>query len=100
MTRLPIPEDVLAQFCRRHRIQRLALFGSVLKGSDQPHSDVDLLAEFEPEARPSFLDIAAMEEGLSELVGGRRVDLRTPQDLSRYFREEVMREAEVQYVAV
>jgi len=99
MRRLPIPEDVLAQFCRRHRIQRLALFGSVLKGSEQPHSDVDLLVEFEPEARPSFLDLAAMENELSELLGGRRIDLRTPQDLSRYFRDQVMHDAEVQFVA-
>lgn len=99
MPRIPIPEEQLAQFCRRHRIRRLALFGSALKGTCCPDSDLDLLVEFEPAARPSLLDIVAMEEELSSLLGGRKVDLRTPEDLSGYFRDAVIREAEDQYVA-
>lgn len=96
---LSIDPDRLELVCRRHRIRRLALFGSVLKGRAGPDSDVDLLVEFLPEARPTFLDMAQIEEDLSPLVGGRRVDLRTAEDLSRHFRDEVVREAEIQYVA-
>lgn len=95
--RLPVNDNVLAEFCERHGIRRLAVFGSVLKGTERPDSDVDLLVEFESGATPTLLDIADMEQELSSLLGGRRVDLRTPGDLSRYFRQEVMREAEVQY---
>lgn len=96
-TRLFPDDAALALVCRRHRIRRLALFGSTLKGSHRPDSDVDLLVEFEPEAKPSLLTMAQIEIELSPLVGGRKVDLRTAQDLSRYFRDEVMRTAEVQY---
>jgi hypothetical protein len=99
MKRLPIREEDLARFCQRHRIHRLALFGSVLKGTAHHDSDIDLLVEFEPEARPTLLDLAAMEEELSRQLGGRRVDLRTAAELSGYFRDEVVRDAEVQYVA-
>lgn len=99
MKRLPISDHDLARFCQRHRIRRLALFGSVLKGTARPGSDVDLLVEFEPEATPTLLDLAAMEEELSRTLGGGRVDLRTAAELSRYFRDDVVREAEVQYVA-
>ncbi len=99
MKRLPITDEDLARFCQRHRIRRLALFGSVLKGTARPDSDIDLLVEFEPTAKPTLLDLAAMEEELSRLLGGRRVDLRTAAELSRYFRDEVVRGAEVQYVA-
>jgi uncharacterized protein len=89
----------LEQICRRHRIRRLSLFGSVLKGRARPDSDVDMLVEFMPDARPTLLDMAQIELELSPLVGGRRVDLRTAEDLSRHFRDEVVREAEAQYVA-
>ncbi len=87
----------LETICRRHCIRRLALFGSQLKGTNRPDSDVDLLVEFEPEAKPSLLTLAQVEIELSPLVGGRKVDLRTAQDLSRYFRDDVVRSAEVQY---
>jgi predicted nucleotidyltransferase len=96
-TGLPLERDALASLCRRHRIRRLSLFGSVLKGTASPGSDVDLLVEFERGAAPSLLDLADIEQELSGLLGGRRVDVRTPEDLSRYFRDEVLREAEVQY---
>ena len=83
----------------KHSVQRLSLFGSVQKGTSRSDSDVDFLVEFESGAKPTLLDLAGMEEELSELLGGRRVDLRTANELSRYFREEVLRKAEVQYVA-
>jgi hypothetical protein len=98
-TKLPFAPDALADACRRHHIRRLSLFGSTLKGTARPDSDVDLLVEFEPDATPSLFDLANIEQELSALLGGRRVDLRTPEDLSRYFRDEVVREAEVQYEA-
>ena len=97
--RLPIEQDVLAQLCARHHIRRLSLFGSALRGTARADSDLDLLVEFESDARPTLLDMAQIEEELSSLAAGRRVDLRTPRELSRYFRDQVMREAEVQYVA-
>jgi predicted nucleotidyltransferase len=95
--RLSFNRDALAGLCRRHNIRRLSLFGSALKGIAGPDSDVDLLVEFEQGARPSLLDLADIEQELSALLGGRRVDVRTPEDLSRDFRDDVVREAEVQY---
>lgn len=94
---LPIDRAVLADFCRRQHIRRLALFGSRLTGAARPDSDVDLLVEFEPGGEPGLLGLAEMEAELSSLLGGQRVDLRTPRDLSRYFRDEVVRTAQVQY---
>jgi predicted nucleotidyltransferase len=94
----PDPE-ALASLCRRHRILRLSLFGSTLRGSARPDSDIDLLVEFEPQAKPGLIALAGIELELSLLLKGRKVDLRTPHDLSRYFREEVLRTAEVQYAA-
>ncbi len=90
-------EDALAQFCKRHHIRRLSLFGSQLKGTARIDSDLDLLVEFEPEHIPGLLGISGMEIELSDLLGGKRVDLRTAEDLSHYFRDEVVRMAEVQY---
>lgn len=95
--RLPLDQDVLAQLCRRHRISKLSLFGSMLKGSARPDSDVDLLVEFEPGEEPGLIGVANLESEISGLLGGRRVDLRTHGDLSRYFRDEVVKTAEVQY---
>lgn len=96
-SRLRLDETVLARFCERHHISRLALFGSQLKGAARPDSDIDLLVEFEPGQVPGLLALASMELELSDLLGGRRVDLRTAEDLSRSFRDEVVRTAEVQY---
>ncbi len=92
-------KQALAALCGRYRIRRLSLFGSTLKGAARPDSDVDLLVEFEPDARPSLLTMAEIELELSPLLGGRKVDLRTAGDLSRYFRDEVVRTAEPQYEA-
>ncbi len=99
MKQIPIRDDDLRRFCERHRIRRLSLFGSSLEGTARAESDVDLLVEFEPGSKPGLLALAAMEEELSALLAGRRVDLRTPEELSRYFRDEVLRTAEVQYAA-
>ena len=98
---MPIfPDDAaLAALCRRYRIRRLSLFGSTLQGTTRPDSDVDLLVEFEPGAKPGLLTMARIEIELSPLLAGRKVDLRTAQDLSRYFRDDVVRTAEVQYEA-
>jgi hypothetical protein len=95
--RILVPEEKVAEFCRRHHIRRLALFGSVLREDFGPGSDVDVLVEFEPGHVPG-LAFFGMEAELSEILG-HRVDLNTPQFLSRYFREEVLAEAEVQYGA-
>lgn len=95
--RIDIPKDRIADFCRRNRIRRLALFGSVLRDDFRPDSDVDVLVEFEPDARIG-LRFFALEQELSEILG-RKVDLNTPGFLSGYFRDEVLAEAEVQYDA-
>jgi predicted nucleotidyltransferase len=95
---LDITPTELADFCRRRHIRKLSLFGSMLHGEARPDSDVDLLVEFQPDQRIGLLQMARIERELSELIG-RKVDLRTPADLSRYFRDEVLREAEVQYAA-
>lgn len=87
----------LAEFCKRHRIRRLALFGSVLREDFGPRSDIDVLVEFEPGVRTG-LKFFAIQEELSHIMG-RPVDLHTPQCLSKYFRDRVLSEAEVQYVA-
>jgi hypothetical protein len=97
---LKIDAETLARFCQMRRIRRrLALFGSQLKGYARPDSDIDLLVEFEPEHVPGLLGVANMELELSDLLGGQKVDLRTPSDLSRHFRDEVIRTAQVQYAS-
>ena len=73
MARLAIPQEQLARFCRRHHIRKLSLFGSVLKGTDRPGSDIDLLVEFEPGCTPGLFGIVSMEEELSGMLG-RTVD--------------------------
>lgn len=97
--RLPIEPERLAELCRRRRIQTLSLFGSHLTGTARPDSDVDLLVEFMPDARPTYFDLADIEAELSALLGGRKVDLRTPKELSRYFRDSVQRSAQELYAA-
>lgn len=95
---LNIDESSLVQYCKKHHIRRLALFGSQLKGTAGPESDIDLLVEFDSAHIPGLLGIAGMEIELSELLG-QKVDLRTAGDLSRYFRDEVLQMAQVQYAA-
>ena len=92
-----LPSDKLSEFCRKHKIRRLALFGSVLRDDFRPESDVDVLVEFEADVCVglSFFDI---ERELSEIIG-RKVDLNTAGFLSKYFRSQILSEAEDQYVA-
>ena len=87
----------IAEFCRKHRIKRLAFFGSILRSDFTSSSDLDVLIEFEPDSAPGLFGLARMERELSSILGGRKVDLRTPEDLSRYFRQQVLDEAEIQY---
>jgi uncharacterized protein len=96
--RIDIPRESIAEFCRRHRIRRLALFGSVLRDDFRLDSDVDVLVEVNPQASIGLLALAAMELELSEILS-RSVDLRTPAELSRYFRDEVVQSTEVLYAA-
>jgi len=91
-----VPKDKIADFCKRHHIRKLSFFGSVLRDDFKPESDVDVLVEFEPGEVVGLIRLAGMELELSEILG-RKVDLRTPADLSRYFRDEVLQSAEVQY---
>src|SRR4030043_1141014 len=95
--KIAIPRDKIAEFCKKHHIRRLALFGSVISENFRQDSDVDVLVEFEPGQVVGLLRLAGMELELSEILG-RKVDIRTATDLSRYFREEVVSSAEVQYV--
>ena len=96
MIRLGLDPETLAEFCLANQISRLSLFGSILGENFRPDSDVDVLVEFLPDARVGLLSMARMERELGELIG-RKVDLRTPLDLSRYFRDRVLAEAELQY---
>ena len=92
-----ISRDRIASFCEARGIRRLAIFGSALRPDFGPDSDIDILVEFESDRVPGFLGIARMERELSSMLGKRKVDLRTPEDLSRYFRDGVLREAESVY---
>ena len=91
--------DSLTKVYRRHHIRSLALLGSTLNSGDHAGSDVDLLVDFEPGQVPSLLGMAQIELELSSLVGSHKVDLRTKAELSRHFRDDVVRAAEVQYDA-
>ena len=93
-----ISKDKLAEFCRKNHIRKLSVFGSAVRGDLQPDSDIDLLVEFEQDLTPGLFSIIRMEMELAEWLG-RKVDLRTPEDLSQYFRDEVVRNAELQYQA-
>jgi predicted nucleotidyltransferase len=95
MARISVSTEKLAEFCQRHHIHRLAFFGSVLRDDFGPQSDVDVLVEFDPDHIPG-LSFFRIENELSQILG-RKVDLNTPQSLSRYFRNQVLAEAEVQY---
>ena len=94
---LELPREAIAEFCRRHHIRRLALFGSALRDDFRPDSDVDVLVEFDAGHVPG-LEFFSMQEELSAMLD-RNVDLNTPKFLSRHFRDEVLAEAEVLYDA-
>lgn len=95
--KIQVDRKKISGFCRQNHVKRLAFFGSVLRDDFRPDSDVDVLVEFEPGHVPG-LAFYGMEIELSEILG-RKVDLRTPADLSRYFRQDVLKSAEVQYQA-
>ena len=95
-SQVKLSSDQLKEYCKKNGIKKLSLFGSVLREDFGPNSDVDVLVEFSPETRVGFIRLAGMEKELSALIG-RKVDLRTPAELSRYFRDDVLRSAEVQY---
>jgi predicted nucleotidyltransferase len=94
---IELPRDKIAEFCKRNQIRKLSLFGSAVRGELREDSDIDLLVEFEPGHVPG-LAFFTMQNELSEILG-RKVDLNTPQFLSRYFRDQVLSEAELQYAA-
>ena len=94
--KITIQKEKVAEFCRRHHIRKLALFGSVLREDFAPDSDIDVLVEFEPGHVPG-LALIRMQDELSELLAGRRVDLVTPKFLHPRIRDQVLAEMEVQY---
>ncbi len=94
--KIEVSEQAIMEFCEENHIVRLSFFGSVLSDRFRPDSDVDVLVEFRTGKTPGFLGLSRMERNLSAILG-RRVDLRTPGELSKYFREEVLAQAEVGY---
>ena len=94
---IDIPGEKIAKFCRRNRVRKLSLFGSVLGENFRDDSDVDVLIEFEEGCTPGFFGMAGLELELSNILG-RKVDLRTPAEISRHFRDEVVNNSAVQYV--
>ena len=98
MAEIPIDRERIADFCQRHRIRKMAIFGSVLRRDFGPDSDIDVLVEFVPGHGPGFLRLFELEEELSRLFGGRKIDMVTEKFLNRWIRDHVLSEAEVQYV--
>ncbi len=98
-TRPHFQDEALADVCRRYHIRKLSLFGSILRDDFGGESDVDVLVEFEQGFVPGFFGLARIERELSALLDGRRVDVRTPDELSRYFRNDVLATAKEQYAA-
>jgi uncharacterized protein len=94
---ISIAEAKVADFCRVNRIRKLSFFGSILREEFRPDSDIDVLVEFEPEHVPGLFRLARMERELSEILEGRKVDIRTAHDLSRHFRGKAVASAQVQY---
>ena len=95
--KIKLPSQKIAEFCKENHIVKLSLFGSVLRDDFRMDSDIDFLVEFETGKAPGFINYCRMERELAEIIGYRKVDLRTPQELSKYFRDEVLAQAEVQY---
>lgn len=95
--KIKVPEEKVTNFCKKYHIKKLSLFGSVLRDDFKDDSDVDVLVEFETGKTPGLLGMAHIEREISRILGGRKADLRTPQELSRYFRDAVVSNARVQY---
>lgn len=98
MKNMTISEGVVRDFCRRNHIRKLSFFGSVLRDDFSPTSDVDVLVEFEPGAVVGLFELYDMEQSLSRILGGRKVEINTPSSLSKYFKDQVLTEAETAYV--
>jgi len=96
---IDLPRERIVAFCKKHHICKFSVFGSALRKDFRSDSDIDILVEFHPDYIPGLIKLAGIEIELSNIIG-RKVDLRTPQDLSRYFRQEVMESAEVQYAEI
>ncbi len=94
--KIDIPHKKIAEFCRKNHIRKLSFFGSVLREDFRPDSDIDVLVEFIPDMGPGYFGLSHMELELSEILG-RKVDLRTPNELSRYFRDKVISDSQVEY---
>ncbi len=93
-----IPQSTLSDFCKKNHIKKLSVFGSAINGTLTPESDIDLLVEFDPNHTPGLFSVVRMEIELTKMLG-RKADLRTFEDLSPYFRNEVAKNAELQYQA-
>jgi uncharacterized protein len=98
-SRVAVDLERTAEICKRHRIRKLALFGSVLRDDFGPGSDIDILVEFEPGHVPGFFGLHRIERDIAGLFGGRRVDLLTFRSLNPHLRDRILAEAEVQYAA-
>ena len=96
---MTVPFRALADYCRQHHVRRLLLFGSALRDDFRPESDVDLLAEFEPDNVPGLIGLGTIARQLSEIFEGRNIDLHTPGSLNPAFRSRVLREAQVLFDA-
>ncbi|HLA04389.1 MAG TPA: nucleotidyltransferase family protein [Syntrophales bacterium] len=94
--KIDIPHEKIAEFCKKNHIMKLSFFGSVLREDFGPDSDIDVLVDFIPGMGPGFFGLSHMELELSDIIG-RKVDLRTPNELSRYFRDEVVSSARTEY---
>ncbi|MBN1185013.1 MAG: nucleotidyltransferase family protein [Bacteroidales bacterium] len=95
---IKVPKRSISEFCKRNHIRSLSLFGSILRQDFSQSSDINIIVEFETGYEPGFFNLVEMEEELSAIFGGRKVDLRTPDDLSKYFRDDVLAEAEALYL--
>ncbi|MFQ5640575.1 MAG: nucleotidyltransferase family protein [bacterium] len=97
LSRLNIQNDKIVEFCQRNYIRKLSLFGSILRDDFGHTSDIDVLVEFKAGNIPGFIRLEGIEDELSKIIGGRRVDMNTPKSLSKYFRDEVMANSKVLY---
>jgi len=96
--RISIPKDKISEFCEQNQVRRLSFFGSVLREDFGPDSDVDILVEFEPGTRMGLIRLSGLEIELGKIIG-RKVDLNTPGFLNKYYRDQILAEADVQYDA-
>jgi predicted nucleotidyltransferase len=92
--RIDVEQGAISEFCRRNHIRKLSFFGSVLRDDFRPESDIDLLVEFDPDQVPGYFQLSAMERELSGLLG-RKVDLRTPGEISDYILDRVLTSSQV-----